>query len=178
MTTYTIKSTAITNRDATPKVVSDASESNGDVRESFGYVQSNGAADGAGSKYLLCSIPANARLTDLGFQSSGLGTSCTLDIGAWYPTWMPNGSGLDVSKQSTAINTTIFASAYACSNAVESTNLLSNAQMAINKQDQVLWAMAGLTVDPGPEMMIDIVVYVHAAVALQGYVALRAKYCF
>ena len=177
MTTYQIKSTAILNRDAVPKVTEDAWLNGGRIRESWGYVQSNGGADGIGSTYLLATVPSHARVSSLFFQTSGLGTSCTLDIGVWYPTYIPQGSNsaLTSSLANTAINTTVFASAYACSSAVAATELISTAQIAINKQEAPLWSMAGLTSDPGIDL--DIVAYVHAAVALQGYVGLRARYC-
>lgn len=175
MSTFNILSTILTNRDATPKVLTDAYVSGGTLKESQGYVQTNsGGADGIGSTYRLCTVPSNSRVSSLDFQSSGLGTSCTLDIGVWYPTFIPVGSGLSAANASAVINTTLFASALACSNAVASTNLVTTANIAINKQEQPLWQMAGLTSDP--EIDLDIVVYVHAAVALQGYVGLRARY--
>lgn len=174
MTTYNILSTALTNRDATPKVLSDVYLTGGEIKESWGYVQSHGAADAAGTTYRLCSVPSNARISALDFQSSGLGSGSQLDIGVWYPTFIPVGAGLSASSASASINTTLFVSATSCSNAVASTNLISTANMAINLQEQPLWQVAGLATDP--MIPLDIVAYVHTAVAAQGYVGLRARY--
>lgn len=175
MAVVNLLSVAITNRDATPKVLEDAWLSKGGVYESSGYVQT-GSADNIASTYRLVSVPSNARVGSLQFQTSSLGTSCTLDIGVWYPTFIPAGAGLDTSKASKVINTTIFASALAASSAVEAKDLVSNAQIAINLQEQPLWQLAGLATDPGIDL--DIVCYVHAVVQLQGYVGLKARYSY
>jgi hypothetical protein len=174
MTTYNILSTALTNRDANPKVLTDAAISNGHVAQAQGYVQTNGGADGIGSTYRLCSVPSNARISSVDWQTSGLGTSCTLDIGVWYPTYIPVGAGLAASSASAVINTTLFASGVAASSAVAVTNLMTTANVAINNQEKELWELAGLTSDPG--INLDIVAYVKAAVALQGYVGMRVGY--
>lgn len=176
MTTYVVKSTVISNRDATPKVLQDAYISGADIRETWGYVQTNGAADGAGSLYLLCTLPSNARVTSLLYSTNGLGSGCKLDIGVWYPTFIPVGAGLSASLANTAINSTIFASAYTASQAYDSQELVVAAAIPINSQEKQLWQVAGLTSDPMIDL--DIVAFVHVAVASQGYVGLRARYTF
>lgn len=176
MSVFIIKSTVITNRDATPKVLTDAYLSGGLAKSVEGYVQTATGADGAGSTYTVLTVPSNSRLESLKFQTSGLGTSCTLDIGVAYPTFIPVGSGLSAANAGTVINTTLFVSATAASNAVAATDLITTANVAINKQELQLWAMAGLTSDPGIDL--DIFVNVHVAVALQGYIGLKATYVF
>lgn len=173
MAVVTRYSTVITNRDASPKVLEDAWLSGGGVQESTGYVLC-GVADNLTSKYIMCTVPSNARVTNLNFQCQSLGTSCTLDIGVAYPTFIPVGSGLSAANANVIINTTVFAAALAVNSVTETTDLISNAKIPINAQEQPLWFMAGLSSDPGIDL--DIVIYVHASVTTAGYVGLKAKY--
>lgn len=176
MATFNIKSTVIANRDATPKVFSDAYLTGGMMRSSEGYVQTNGSTDGVGSTYRMMNIPSNARMESIKLATDPLGTGCTLDVGVWYPTYIPVGSGLSAANASLVINTQLFASAIACSNTLASTDI-TNQSLAntIKNQELPLWAAAGLASDPGIDL--DIVVYVHAAVAAQGFIGLKASYC-
>lgn len=175
MSTFLVKSTLITNRDASPKVLTDSFVSGGELRESEGYVQTNGAADGAGSFYIMCSVPSNARVSSVVLQADALATSCTLDIGVWWPTYIPTGAGLAASVASTGINTTLFASAVAASNATSSTDVINQSTSnSIANQELPIWKAAGLATDPMIDL--DIVVYVHAAVAQQGYIGLKVRY--
>ena len=176
MTVYNILSLPLLNRDATPKVLTDAYYTLGSVTEAFGYVQSNGSADGAGTTYRLVSVPSKARVSSLDFQASALGSGAAISVGVYYPTFIPVGSGISSSSASAAINTNIFVAALGCSAATASTNLITTANMAINLQAEPLWQIAGLTSDPGIDL--DIVAYVSTAIATQGYVALRARYQF
>lgn len=176
MTTYNLKSTIITNRDATPKVLSDPYLA-GSVNAVEGYVQTNGAADGVGSTYRLLQIPSNARVEAVKIQADALATGCTLSVGVWYPTYIPVGAGLAASVASTVINTALFASAMAASNATASTDITNQStNNSIVNQELPLWKAAGLASDPGIDL--DIVVYVAGAVAAQGYIGLKAAYVF
>lgn len=175
MTTYIIKSTLIANRDATPKVLTDSYVSGGCNRAAEGYVQTHGAADAAGSKYVMLTVPSNARMESLKLSNDILATGCTLDIGVWWPTTIPVGAGLAASIASTVIHTTLFASAINCSAAASDTNILNQSGVnGIASQELPLWSVAGLAADPGIDL--DITVYVHAAVAQQGYIGLKGSY--
>ena len=175
MTTYNILSTAITNRDATPKVLTDSYVIKGDLKGATGYVQTFGAADAAGTTYRMCSIPSNARIDSVRIYNDSLGTSCTVDVGVWWPTFIPLGAGLAVSNASKVINTTLFASVYNCSNVQQTTDITnqSGANTAI-LQETPLWNAAGLASDPNIDL--DIVIYVHVAVQVQGYIGLKVIY--
>jgi hypothetical protein len=172
-----LKSTFITNRDATPKALTDAYISGGETKVSQGWVKT-GASDAAASTYILASVPSNARLDSLDFQCDSLGSGCQVNIGAYYPTFIPAGTGLAGSLANTAINSSVFASAQSCSNAVARTNLITQANLEPWQQEQPLWQMVGLTSDPGPELSIDLVVSVKVATAAAGYVGLNAKYVY
>lgn len=175
MTTYNILSTVITNRDATPKVLTDAYVAGGSIKGTTGYVQTFGAADAAGTTYRMCSVPSNARIERVMIQNDSLGTSCTVDVGVWWPTFIPVGSGLSTSVASKVINTTLFASVYNCSNVQTITDITN--QSGANTQilqETPLWNAAGLASDPGIEL--DIVVYVAVAIQVQGYIGLKVQY--
>lgn len=175
MTTYNIKSTIISNRDATPKVLTDPFVAGGELRSCEGYVQTNGAADGAGSVYRMLQIPSNARVESVKIAADALGSGCTLDVGVFWPTYIPVGAGLSASNQSLVINTTLFASVLAASAANALTDITNQStQNTIVKQEQPLWQAAGLASDPGIDL--DICVYVAGAVATQGYIGLKAAY--
>ncbi len=175
MTTYNILSTAISNRDATPKVLTDAFVAGGQVSASEGYVQTHGAADAAGTTYRMVSIPSSARIEGVKFSNDALATSCTVDVGVWWPTYIPIGSGLSASIASTVIHTTLFASVLNCSASAADTNILNQSLAnGIATQELPLWSAAGLASDPN--MDLDIVVYVAVAVAQQGYIGLKVSY--
>lgn len=175
MSTFNIKSTVISNRDATPKVLTDAYVSGGEVCESEGYIQTNGSSDGAGSLYRLCQVPSNARLSSLELQAGALGSGAALDVGVYWPTYIPTGAGLSSANASAVINTQLFASALGCSAATAVTNIInSSTNNTIQNQELPLWQAAGLTSDPMIDL--DIVVHVQTAVATQGYIGLKARY--
>lgn len=168
------KSTAISNRDAVPKILSDAIISGGEVLESEGYVApANG--DSAGSKYLMCSVPSNARLSSLVFQCSALGAGAKLDIGASYPSFIPRGAGLDAIVANQVISANFFAAALDVSAALAPANVeASSGTYTIAKQELPLWSALGLAFDPGIEL--DIVATVNVAMAAAGFAGIKAKY--
>lgn len=175
MSTFIVSSTAIANRDATPKVLTDSYVAGGGLQAAEGYVQTKGATDGVGSVYRMLSVPSNARLEAIKIAADALGTGCTLSVGVWWPSYIPLGSGLASSIANTVINTALFASALAASNAnawTDITNQSTNNSIANNELP--LWNACGLATDP--LMDLDICVYVAGAVAAQGYVGLKAAY--
>lgn len=177
MTTYNLKSTIITDRDATPKVLTDPSISGGGIKECTGYIQTYGAADAAGSLYRLCQVPSNARVSSLVLQAGALGSGAALDVGVYWPTFIPPGAGLLQSNQSAVINTALFASALGCSAATTSTDIINQStNNPIQTQEKLLWEAAGLASDPGIDL--DIVARVNVAIATQGYIGLKARYVF
>lgn len=175
MSTFNVKSTIITNRDATPKVLTDPHVSGGYARLGQGYVQTAGATDGTGSVYRMFPVPSNSRIESLKLQADALATGCTLNVGVAYPTFIPPGAGLAQSLASTIIGTAFFASAVAASNALAATDVTNQSTSnTIAKQELPLWQALGLASDPGIEL--DMVVMVQGAVAAQGYVGLKGSF--
>lgn len=176
MATFNVKSTVITNRDATPKVFTDAYVSGGKICESEGYAVSGGAADGAGTFYRLCTVPSSARMSSLVLQASAFATGAAIDVGVFWPTAIPTGAGLSAANAGLVINTQLFASALAVSNATTPVDILnSSTNNGIANQELPLWSAAGMSADPGIEL--DIVIRVQTAMAAAGTIGLKARYC-
>ena len=171
-------STLITNRDATPKVLTDAFISGGTLSQSYGWVFT-GASDVAGTPYRMVSVPSGARLSSLSLINTTLGNSSSIDIGVWYPTLVPTGGGafLAASLNGTLIGSSLFKTAI-LGDTLNNTPLevmsAATTRQQPNFQEMPLWQMIGLTSDP--ECNLDLGVVVRIAVATAGYLGLKATY--
>lgn len=174
MATFNIKSAIITNRDATPKVLTDSYLQGGELKSFFGRV-TTGAADGVGSIYRMGHVPSNARISSIRMGNDALATGCTLGVGVYYPTFIPAGAGLAQSLASTVIGTTFFASAVAASDVTALTDITNESLLfTLAKQEKCLWEALGLTSDPGIDL--DICITVAGAVAAAGDIGLHCSY--
>lgn len=180
MAVVNLKSTLITNRDATPKVLTDASISGGDLRQAYGWVFT-GSADSAASTYRLCQVPSNARLTSLSMINGALGSGCLLDVAVWYPTNVPIGGASFIPAASSA--TLVSSSSFTTAIVGNTTNttpselvVTTNTRQGPNYQEMPLWQMLNLTADP--EIFLDIGFSVNIAVATAGYLGLKATYIY
>ncbi len=175
-----LSSTLITNRDATPKVLTDSFIAEGILTQCYGWVFT-GASDVAGTYYRLVTVPSNARLAALTLTNTTLGNSSVIDTTVWYPTVVPTGGGafLAGSLATTVISSSLLRSAM-LGDTTNTTPLElmvnSTTHMGINYQEMPLWQMIGLTADP--QCTLDIGISVRVAVATAGYVGLRATYQF
>jgi hypothetical protein len=171
-----LKSTLITNRDAVPKVLTDAFLSGGIMEEVQGSVKT-GASDTANSYYRLISIPSNARISELDWQSDALGSGCIVDVGVWYPTVVPQGGAnfLAASLGGTIISSSIFAAGLTAP-AANALTVITNQSLnyLIPLQETPLWNVLGLTADP--EISFDIGFVTRVATAAAGYVGMKCRY--
>jgi hypothetical protein len=180
MSVVTLKSNAITNRDATPKLLTDALISGASTNQAYGYVFT-GASDSAASNYKLCQVPSEARLSSLDFVNWALGSGCVLDVAAWYPTTLQSGGGAFLAQ---SLAGTLISSSTFTTNIVGNTANTTFSQLMIttgtqaspNYWEQPLWALLGLAADP--ECPIDVGFSVRLAVASAGYIAMKASYNF
>lgn len=174
MAVVTLKSTMISNRDATPKVFTDAFIANGDMMEAEGYVAPvNG--NSAASVYKMCSVPSNCRMSSLLMQCSALGSGATVDLGAYWPTFIPLGADLLASNAGAAIDSDFFATAVDVSAALAQADYVNESGTnTIAKQELPLWQALGLTADPGIEL--DICATVGVAIAANGFLSVKARY--
>lgn len=173
-----LKSTFITNRDATPKVLSDSFLVGGQYEEVIGSVLV-GAADTAKSFYRLVTVPSNARVSEIWWQADAIGSSgsTSLDVGVFYPTTIPQGGAnfLANTLAGTLISSSIFATALTAAAPVALTQITNQSlNYLIPNQELPLWQVLGLTADP--EIDFDLGFSVRVATLAAGYVGLKCKY--
>lgn len=174
MALVNLKSTLITNRDATPKVLTDSYVSGGGLCESEGYVTTN-AADNVGSTYRLCSIPSNARVSSIILSNGAMGGATAANIGVYYPTFIPLGSGLTPANASAAISASFFASALSLVAAANQTEVVNQSGTnTIALQELPIWQAIGLTSDPG--IMLDIVAALSAVTTSGALLGMKVKF--
>lgn len=151
MAVVTLKSTQITNRDATPSVKSNGVQ-DAAIKHARGVVV-GGAADSIGSTYLFCSVPSNARITSMRLSTTGTGTVGTMDIGL-YKNTADGGAVVDAD---------LFASAKALTVALEKSEVLfESTTITKANSEKALWEHLGLSSDP--KLVYDVVGTLAAAV--------------
>ena len=117
-------------------------------------------------------VPSAARVSSLDYAGQALGTS-SLDIAAWYPTYVPVQSGVVAAQ---IIGSSIFGQALFNSDGATNwtDGLGSVAQNAIPSREQPLWQKLGLVADPNCDIHLGFTVRTTNSIA--GYVGLRARY--
>lgn len=180
MSVFTIKSTVIKNRDNTPPILSNPEVAQGLVKGVLGVENtSNLGTDigNAGTAIKLIPVPSNARLQTLEYATGTLGTSA-IDIAVYYPTSMPQGgaNAPATSLAGTVVASSLFASNIAGLDTMRAwTDAMGiNATPTLQNRIKPLWQLVGLSVDPGFDF--DLGFSVRTAVAINGYVGLRATY--
>lgn len=136
MATENVKSSAITNRDATPSVASVSQ--GGVVRRTWGTVEAAAAGD-TGSTYRMCSIPSNAHAIRVVLTTDDLGTTATLDVGIYQTT--ANGAAV--------VDADFFASAINANSAAVAETMVSHESGVYGREDLELplWEALGMSAD-------------------------------
>lgn len=163
MAVVTTKSGWITDRDATPPVNVNANLNGASLKSSFGKVTAV-SGDSIGSKYVLCSIPSNARVSQLLLTCTAI-TTCAGDIGL-YKSTKDGGAVVDAD---------FFASAQSLAAALSNSDVTRESGVVTEANtEKMLWQQLGLTSDPG--LVYDVVVTLTAAAGSGGTVAAEAIY--
>lgn len=177
-TTDTLKSTFITNRDASPVVGTIAAIAGATLKTFTGYVTTSASATTA-SYYVFASVPSNCRVSSLRIRCAAQGTSCTLNVGVYVPTVAP-ASLLALSSNYTAaaaISSAFFASVLDVSAALGETDILNQSTTnTVAKQEQELWNALGLAKDPN--CMLDIAATLGAVTVAGGLIQISGSYAF
>lgn len=160
MTTEALKSTAITNLDASPVVQNLAGKgAPGVLRSVSGYVTAS-ASMAATSTYRLVRLPTNAILKHLFFESEAQGAG-KFNLSLYYSDSTTDGT--PVASTGVIVPTTgdqLFASDIDCASAVVSADRVNESgNYTLAMRQKQLWDAAGLTSDPGG--FFDIVAVVH-----------------
>lgn len=162
MAVVTTKSTQISNRDASPKVLNHAGEA-GNLKSAIGQAAvANG--DSIASKYVLCSVPSNAMVRQVAISCSAI-TTCAADVGV-YKSTADGGAAVDAS---------FFGSAVSLASALVGSNIThESGTYSVDKLEKPLWQALGLASDPCA--IYDIVATLTAAAGSAGNLAAEIRY--
>lgn len=164
MVTEALKSTLITNRDATPLVLNSSYLAESNVQQAIAQIACT-TAKTTGSTYRMCEVPSNCRLSSVMLACDALGASTTFDVGVYRNT----------KDGGAAVSQAFFASAVDVSAALAETNITNESGTnTIAKQNKQLWDAVGLTSDPGGTL--DIVITTTATINTGGNIQIKVSY--
>ncbi len=166
MAVVNIKSGAITNRDATPKVLSNSNISGAALKTAVGTLIST-SGDSIDSVYRFCSIPSNARVSKVTLFCDDLGSTTIGDVGL-HATTADGGAVVDRD---------FFASAVSLKDgALNGSDVTHEAASAydIDDAEKMVWQALGLTTDPCK--MYDVTIMLTAANNGTGDITLKVDY--
>lgn len=136
--TEAIKSTVITNADATPAVINTAQLASGRERHMRGVVTITTTKD-AGSTYRFFRVRSNDMVKELILDNATAGAGCTMDIGL-YQTAGNGGAVVDADLFSSAVD---IATANRALDITRESGVITVANM-----EKPIWELLGLTADP------------------------------
>ena len=165
MAVVAVKSTLITNADATPVVLNSPRVDGGFERIEVATAAIT-SGDSIASTYRMFRVPSNAVMTDLRIYSPDIGTTTISDIGL-YRTAKDGGAVQDAD---------FFASAVSLKDgALNGTDVLHEAAVfTIANSGKELWEALGLTSDPS--VFYDVALTLTAAADATGTVKLIGRY--
>jgi len=165
MAVVAVKSTLITNADATPVVLNSPRVDGGFERIEVATAAIT-SGDSIASTYRMFRVPSNAVMTDLRIYSPDIGTTTISDIGL-YRTAKDGGAVQDAD---------FFASALSLKDgALNGTDVLHEAAVfTIDNSGKELWEALGLTSDPA--VFYDVAFTLTAAADATGTVKLIGRY--
>ena len=170
MGVVTVKSTTITNLDASPRVSAQAGTGGGYEVKEIDSIVAAAATDSSTSKYIFFRVATEIRVKDLWLESAALGGSCAIDIGVYYADRKEDcATGI---LPGTVITAAFFSSAVAVASAVTKTDVTNESGTYTTAlRSQPLWQALGLASDPGGKF--DIVATSTANAASGGNIYLK-----
>lgn len=165
MAVVTVKSAAITNRDATPRVANNSIVEAGILRESIGSVVVT-TGNTSTSQYRFCQIPSNARISQVFLQSDDMGTATVADFGLYDTT--DNGGAV--------VDADFFGSAVSLKDGALNHSAIEHESAVIDvpEAEQMIWQLLGLSADP--KKFYDVVATLTADSDAGGDMALKVQY--
>lgn len=179
MSSFNLKSRVLAARDTTALkgLISPNEGAPGVLREAYGADKATSDIIDAGSQIRLVSIPSSARISEMDYTKETTGTSA-FDVAAWYPTDIPQGgaNAPAASNESVLISSSAFVTNITGvdGGVAFTTALGAAATPTLQKLQQPLWQLLGLSSDPGIDL--DLGFTVRTATAEAGYVGLRVRY--
>lgn len=143
-----VKSTFITNLDASPAVMNTAGEGASGLTKTIEGSAVGVAASSIDATYQFVRVPSNCKVKKVWMESAAQAVG-TIDIGVYFATDGQGGKPLALLAAA-AISRTLFAAAYSVAAASQPTEITNQSgNYTIDKRTQPLWQAAGLTADPG-----------------------------
>lgn len=165
--TSALKSTAITNLDASPIVPTTAGEGAVNYLKEVTAFISTVSADNAGSTYRLVRVPSNAKIKQILFEAAAM-TGGKFNLSVYYSDSTTDGT--QKANQGVIVPTTgdqFFASDIDAASAVVITDVTNESgNYPITLRNKSLWDALGLTSDPGG--FFDIVAVCHTTAVTTG----------
>lgn len=142
MSAENLKSTAITNATATPRVLNTAFLSAGRMIEAVGTITPAAAAE-ANSTYAFCRVPSNARVSQVLMTAADFTTAGAVNVGIWQTE--DNGG--------TVVDADLFAAALAMQSGpyAHLDITYQSGEYTVAESEKMLWQVLGLTSDPNRE---------------------------
>jgi hypothetical protein len=170
-----VKSTIITNLDASPAVIPTAGEG-GPAPLKFvdGYATAV-AASSVDATYQICRVPSNAKIKSMILESEAQGAGA-FDIGVYYATDGIGGKPVALLAAA-AISRALFGSAVSLASLVTPIDVVNESTTySLDKRNQPLWQAAGLSSDPGGNFDIVMTVTTTAVTTGTGKMGLKVLY--
>jgi hypothetical protein len=169
-----VKSTNITNSDASPVVANTAGEGGpAPLKYADGYATAV-AASSVDATYQLVRVPSNCKVKEIFLESEAQGAGA-FDIGVYYATDGMGGQPTALLAAA-AISRALFASAVSCAAIVATDVTNESTTYSLDKRTMPLWQAAGLTSDPGGNFDIVATVTTTAVTTGTGKFGIRVKY--
>lgn len=146
MTVDHVKSTPITNLDATPMVQNTNGEGGSGSLVNVSGSNVAVASSSVDATYRFVRVPTSAKIKRIAITSQAQAAG-KLDIGVYYPTTGKTGKA-DLAAN--AVDQDFFATAVDCAAAVQPTDVTNESgTYTLDKWNKPLWEAVGLTTDPG-----------------------------
>ena len=168
MAVVALKSTAVTNANATPRVQNPAGIQNGVVKRSQGFA-AIGNGDSIGSTYRIGKVRSSDYIDRIRMVSADIGTTGAADVGLYDVLTHSNGG--------TVVDADFFASAVSFSGGAIDSDITFEAAAAgglLTNGEKRVWEALGLTTDPGKEY--DLALTLTAASDAAGTILVRYYY--
>jgi len=170
-----VKSSFITNADASPAVANTAGEGGPGVLKSVEGSAVAIASSSADATYQLVRIPSNCKVKSLLFESAAQGAG-KFDLGLYYATDGEGGKPTALLAAA-AIDQDFFAAVIDCASAVAITEAVNQSgSYTIDERTQPIWQAVGLTSDPGGYFDIVATVKTTAVTTGTGRLGVRCTY--
>lgn len=160
-----VKSTVVTNADATPATLNKLGLSGGAIKRSVGTVETTNGDD-IGSTYRICRVHSSWYIDQVKLYSDDIGTTTIADFGL-YRTAADGGAVVDADFFGSAVSLK--------DGAVAGTEIQhESAVYGVEDIEKPIWSALGLTSDPG--VWYDVTATLTAAADAAGTISLRVTY--